>query len=55
MNGNNGKHSESLSEDSEEDNPDLFFDHIGHVSKITDFAWSESSPWTMVSVSADLD
>ena len=33
----------------------LFFDHIGHINKITDVQWSESSPWSILSVSDDMD
>ena len=33
----------------------LFFDHIGHINKITDVHWSEDSPWSILSVSDDMD
>ena len=33
----------------------LFFDHIGHINKITDVQWSEDSPWSILSVSDDMD
>ena len=33
----------------------LFFDHIGHINKITDVQWSEASPWSILSVSDDMD
>ena len=43
--------------DLEEQNAEdaLFFDHIGHVNKITDVQWSKESPWSILSVSDDMD
>ncbi|CAN4085036.1 unnamed protein product [Withania somnifera] len=43
--------------ESEEDDspPGLFFQHAGHRDKIVDFHWNASDPWTIVSVSDDLE
>ncbi|XP_075095478.1 WD-40 repeat-containing protein MSI4-like [Nicotiana tabacum] len=35
--------------------PGLFFQHAGHRDKIVDFHWNASDPWTIVSVSDDLE
>ena len=42
-----------LEEPNKEDQ--LFFDHIGHINKITDVQWSLESPWSILSVSDDMD
>ena len=43
--------------DLEEPNPEeaLFFDHIGHINSIKDVQWSKESPWSVLSVSDDMD
>ncbi|WOH11269.1 hypothetical protein DCAR_0830750 [Daucus carota subsp. sativus] len=35
--------------------PGLFFKHAGHRDKVVDFHWNASDPWTVVSVSDDVD
>ncbi|XP_060189358.1 WD-40 repeat-containing protein MSI4-like isoform X1 [Lycium barbarum] len=42
--------------DTEDDPPPgLFFQHAGHRDKIVDFHWNTLDPWTIVSVSDDLE
>lgn len=33
----------------------LYFDHIGHINKITNFSWNKESDWTIMSASDDFD
>ncbi|PHT75788.1 WD-40 repeat-containing protein MSI4 [Capsicum annuum] len=47
------KDTEAKSED--DSPPGLFFQHAGHRDKIVDFHWNASDPWTIVSVSDDLE
>ncbi|KAL8102573.1 WD-40 repeat-containing protein MSI4-like [Apium graveolens] len=35
--------------------PGLFFKHAGHRDKVVDFHWNASDPWTVVSVSDDVE
>ena len=39
----------------QEKDEQLFFDHIGHINRIADVQWSEDSPWSILSVSDDMD
>lgn len=32
-----------------------FFEHLGHLNKITDFSWNIESPWTFISASDDFE
>eukprot|EP00123_Amoebidium_parasiticum_P000598 comp11441_c0_seq1/m.5857 comp11441_c0_seq1/g.5857 ORF comp11441_c0_seq1/g.5857 comp11441_c0_seq1/m.5857 type:complete len:423 (-) comp11441_c0_seq1:16-1284(-) len=44
---------EQSPEDAEDGPPELLFIHGGHTSKISDFCWNPSDPWTIASVCED--
>ncbi len=44
---------EQTPEDAQDGPPELLFLHGGHTSKVSDFSWNLSEPWTIASVSED--
>ena len=44
---------EQSPEDAQDGPPELLFLHGGHTSKVSDFSWNPSEPWTIASVSED--
>eukprot|EP00339_Tiarina_fusa_P005149 CAMPEP_0117005082 /NCGR_PEP_ID=MMETSP0472-20121206/5830_1 /TAXON_ID=693140 ORGANISM="Tiarina fusus, Strain LIS" /NCGR_SAMPLE_ID=MMETSP0472 /ASSEMBLY_ACC=CAM_ASM_000603 /LENGTH=478 /DNA_ID=CAMNT_0004706231 /DNA_START=33 /DNA_END=1469 /DNA_ORIENTATION=+ len=44
---------EQSPEDAEDGPPELLFLHGGHTSKVSDFSWNATDPWTLASVSED--
>ncbi|CAN4084801.1 unnamed protein product [Withania somnifera] len=51
-----GETKDTEAESDEDDSPPgLIFQHAGHRDKIVDFHWNASDPWTIVSVSDDLE
>jgi len=44
---------EQSAEDAEDGPPELLFIHGGHTSKISDFCWNPTEPWTIASAAED--